>query len=869
MAVRGKVSEVLGGCLVALATLKIGVAFSIGVAHAVAHPEATEPRTLLMLLHVVIFAAVGGFLLVAGRDDARARSLGTVYVLIGVVFADSLRPLVEAALGPGPLLLRGVLTLQPDAFSPLFVWLFVRDFPRATITERFATTLRVAVAASLVVGVALFVGDILWFVAELQAPQPAWASHLALLARGSDRSLYFPVQFVLSGVAMAVLLHRARHAPPDERRRVSLLVWGLVLGTVPTIAWVLAWSAVPRVDDLLPIRRAGWVLYPLLLSVPLTTAYAVLTHHALDVRLIVRRALQYALARYSALALAPAVLLLVSIYRQRDRSIGDVATSTESLLLLSLTAGGLFLLRGRQGMLTRIDRHFFREQYDAQRILKRLVDQCRWAGSPHELAGVLRSEVERSLHPGLCELLLLDTDRDAVASPDGRLPPLPLTSGLVATAGASGGIVEITGGTRGRHPGGADGEWLRQSGVCLLIPLRDDDARIVGLLALGQKRSELPYSSEDLTLLESVASAAEMTIAHFRLLERVPSQLPRVGAADEAGDDAWECGACGAVQAAEGPCVRCGAATGQSLLPRLLRGAFEVHARIGAGGMGVVYRGTDLRLERPVALKTLPYLSPDEARRLHREARAMALAWHPNLAVIHGVEEWRGRPVLVCEYLPRGTLADRLVPGPLPVFEVFDLGARLASALATLHQARVLHRDIKPSNIGFAQDGTPKLLDFGIAHRIGATVGAGAPHGDGESTGPASLLRGTPRYMAPETLAGVPPGPSSDVWSLCVVLYEAATGRHPSEDRGAGEPRGRGDGAMHLRGLPAPCTAFFRRALALDPDARPAGADALARELRELRSIVRGTPGASDTITIELGGHGSSARRSGRTDATM
>src|SRR5207253_8576282 len=116
-----------------------------------------------------------------------------------------------------------------------------------------------------------------------------------------------------------------------------------------------------------------------------------------------------------------------------------------------------------------------------------------------------------------------------------------------------------------------------------------------------------------------------------------------------------------------------------------------------------------------VAIKTLPRVSPEHAMRLRREARAMAAVQHRHLALIYGVETWRGTPLLVVEYLDGGTLADRLKAGPLAIDGVRELGISLCGALHSMHRSGVLHRDIKPSNIGFTREGVPKQLDFGLA----------------------------------------------------------------------------------------------------------------------------------------------------------
>jgi serine/threonine-protein kinase len=218
---------------------------------------------------------------------------------------------------------------------------------------------------------------------------------------------------------------------------------------------------------------------------------------------------------------------------------------------------------------------------------------------------------------------------------------------------------------------------------------------------------------------------------------------------------------------AAGNTCACGGGRALAALPACLHGVFRVERRIGRGGMGIVYLGSDLRLDRPVALKTLPCLSSASVTTLRNEARAMAAVTHPSVAVLFGLEEWRGTPVLVTEYLPGGTLAARIAAGPLPLTDALALGATVADALAVLHGRGWLHRDIKPSNIGFCSEGTPKLLDFGLTRWRPATDDSSEP------------LAGTPLYLSPELLDGETPSAHDDIWALALVVVEMITGAHP------------------------------------------------------------------------------------------
>jgi serine/threonine-protein kinase len=202
-------------------------------------------------------------------------------------------------------------------------------------------------------------------------------------------------------------------------------------------------------------------------------------------------------------------------------------------------------------------------------------------------------------------------------------------------------------------------------------------------------------------------------------------------------------------------------------------GPFLVKERIGAGGMGEVYRATDTRLGRDVALKVLhPAFTADEKRlrRFEQEARAAAAVSHPNIVVLHDVGMHEGEPYLVTEVLEGHALRDEL-KGPLPLGRAIDLGRQLASALVAAHTHGVVHRDLKPENLFVTAGGTLKVLDFGIA-RLDAEV----PEGAAATTETGAVL-GTVEYMAPEQVRGQPADHRVDLFAAGCILYELASGR--------------------------------------------------------------------------------------------
>ncbi|HEY3043677.1 MAG TPA: protein kinase [Vicinamibacterales bacterium] len=203
---------------------------------------------------------------------------------------------------------------------------------------------------------------------------------------------------------------------------------------------------------------------------------------------------------------------------------------------------------------------------------------------------------------------------------------------------------------------------------------------------------------------------------------------------------------------------------------------FRIDAVLGAGGMGVVYRAYDTRLERTVALKVVSdrSLDPEARQRLVREARHASALSHPNICTMYEIGDIAGDPFIAMEYID-GEPLDRIVArGPLPVRQVLEYGLQIAGALAHAHGRGILHRDLKASNIVIAGDGRATILDFGVARRLDANAVDRASRSDLDAP-----IAGTLAYMAPEVLRGQPADARADIWALGIVLHELLAGAAP------------------------------------------------------------------------------------------
>jgi serine/threonine protein kinase len=252
-------------------------------------------------------------------------------------------------------------------------------------------------------------------------------------------------------------------------------------------------------------------------------------------------------------------------------------------------------------------------------------------------------------------------------------------------------------------------------------------------------------------------------------------------------------------------------------------GPYRIEQKIGQGGMGTVYRATDTRLDRPVALKISRRLFDD---RLEREARAISCLNHPHICTLHDI----GPDYIVMEFVEGETLAARIGKGALPVSDVLRYGAQIAGALAAAHDKNITHRDLKPANVMIAKNGV-KVLDFGLAKRS-------TPDGTLTATG---AVMGTPAYMAPEQLKGRAADARTDIFALGLTLYEMATGKHVVPGR-----------TPAMDGLPARFTHVVERCLEPEVENRWQSARDVKAELEWAAAEQPGAgvrPGAAASVT--------------------
>lgn len=729
-----------------------------------------------------------------------------------------------------PALVGGLLWIAEVgavAGTPLF-FTFFAIFPRALFRARWAWGL------VWLPGIGAISVSILHYYRLVYQPGratgiPDWALP-ALLSVG--------VAYIFSGL-LALVANYRRLEEVNERRRMRVLVVGSVVGLPPLVAVTVLSSLGGRSGTLANFFLSFPVLMMVVLlftAFPLSFGYAILRHRLFDIRVMIRQGAQYALARGVMLSLVPvlAVVLLADLLLHGDQPLIAILGARGWVYGALVGVAALAHTKRRQ-WLEALDRRFFRDRYDAQRLLREVVEEVRQAGSFERVAPLVVARIEAAFHPEFAALLAREprevSYRSLAAAPAGQAPPpLPSDSKLMALMRVLGKPLQVSltesGWLKQQLPH-AETDFLRQARIDLLVPIAGSPERTEALLALGVKRSEEPYTREDQDLLVAIAASLAL------LLEKPAPGPVRVS---EAFEECPQCGTCydtGAVR-----CAQEGASLMPMRLPRLLAGRYRLARRRGRGGMGTVYEATDTALERSVAVKVIRddlVGSADAAERFRREARAAASFSHPNVVTIYdfGVAA-DTRAFLVMELLEGWTLREELQRHKrLAAPRAVEILRGVCAAVDAGHRRQLIHRDLKPENIFLARGETgesAKVLDFGIAKFLSAATQPTADTGTG-------LLVGTLYYMAPEQLHGESAQPAWDLWALAVVAYEMLTGARPFAGATAAECHsallaGRFTPlATHLPEAPAPWQGFFARALALERAGRPDSAHTFFAEL--------------------------------------
>jgi eukaryotic-like serine/threonine-protein kinase len=783
--------------------------------------------TTLLVALLMIYYRPHVFLVRIGAWFLAAAALSSVILLPGQAAVWRQLPAIAGVLLWGPALSTVIL--------PAIFFTFYARYPRTVPGNGWIWWAAYLPAAAQLAGSGSYLYAVVYTPERAMGVVPDW--FLPLHAAAS-------LLYLAGGIAIQVVNWR-RLESAGERRAALMLA----------IAATLCWAAVVPIvlldwqggaSSLAPAffsTRGTVISAALFLACVLSLSFTLLRGRVFGYSVIIRSGLRYALARRFLLAIAPAagILLLADLLIHGQQPLLQIVEA-RGWIYLGLVGLGLFAQSRRERWLEALDRRFFREHYDAERLLVDVAETARKATGFEKVAPRVVAKVEEALHPEFASLMVREPNdaayRSIAASPAGQAPPpLRSDSKLMSLVRMLGKPFELTANSdwlREKLPS-QDTDFVRQARIDLLVPVTTDPEARDAILVLGPKRSEEPYTEQDRSLLSAIAASLAL------LLER-PAVRSSAFNDTNSFQECPRCGAC--YDTGTDCCSKEGSVLTRRAVPRLLVGRYRLERRLGEGGMGTVYEAVDLALERRVSAKIIHDTlaeSGDATDRFRREARAAASFTHPNIVTVHdfGVVG-ESRPFLVMELLKGRNLREELdLAKRLPPARVLHIQRGVCEAVEAAHQRQLIHRDLKPANIYLAQiegQEIPKVLDFGVAKWLRPVPSSDAPTMSHVGTG-IGVLVGTIPYMSPEQLLGGAAERGWDLWALAVVTYELLTGRHPFSAPTLTECR---EAILAGRFAP-PCELvpqapkkwdrFFARTLALHAEGRPKSAREFLVEL--------------------------------------
>jgi hypothetical protein len=807
-----------------------------------------SPRTLVVLVYSLSFLGVGLVVFLLRPGDKHALLLSLCFAALGASWAI---PYLDET---SPVWLRALMVFGYcfKPYFPVFLLHLFLVFPRplALVRRRprlefyvYLPTLLLTVTFDTFL-IYLFLTDALAFYAFVERHTgPILFGGLLLLA------------YLLACLVALVLQYRA--ADLVSKRKLRIILAGCLAGFAPALVFFTTMALITLWRGDVGVPSGLYTSVNLLqILVPVSFAYAIVRHQVIPVSLIVRRSIQYLLAKNAlrVLLLLPVAGLMLSIALDPHRSVADVLLRNSTYFYALAVAAVALGLVFRRSLNEWVDRKFFREHYNQEKILRGLVDDIKGLDSTAEMSRRVSEQVERAVHPESVYLFyrggrtgeLTLSYTSGGASSAGQELRIPEDSQLLRLMELQGGAQDFPFPPKTRLPRG-EKDWLMSLGTRLVVPLAGTDERLAGLFLLGGKKSEVPYTARDRELLESVASQIAIVYENVRLKEgaredrRVRHEV--LSRFEGRGVNLLkECPACGrCFDSTATRCDREGSEL-QLTLPveRTVEGRYRLDRLIGRGGMGAVYEATHLALRSRVAVKILSgRLFGDNAAlsRFGREARALArLGQHPNIVAVHDYGELKTEGAfLVMDFIDGESLAALLKRErklePARAAELFE---QVLEGVGAAHRAGIIHRDLKPENILVSRaegegGARVRLLDFGLAKVLRAEGG------EAQTMTQPGLVMGTFGYMPPEQLSGGEVDCRADLFSVGVMCAEALTGERPFRGRTPLELlhsmerddfRLPGD-SPEVKRL---CEAL-RRALAAEPARRYASAEEMRSEL--------------------------------------
>jgi tRNA A-37 threonylcarbamoyl transferase component Bud32 len=756
----------------------------------------TVQRFLPDLLVAILLLLCGTAVLIAGSRDITTR-----FIVAGffVLIFPTLSPALIAYPGWGEVSTATALLLAVlwRPWHVVITWEALSRFPEP-VTEQwtgraFRTTLYTT-------------GMLLW--ATLNIPllaqitglphafgleTPRWLS----FGSGPGPSTLVAAFEAATAIAFAIVLTRnyRRLPTPSARRKIRWAAAGFGL----TTATYLCFKVLQGVFIITGVSEAGiasevigsGVTISIAVAV-LSFAYVVIRHRVLGIQVVIRRGLQYLLARQvlRLVIVFPLVIVLFEIVRNPNRSAADLVLHSSWIFYAGVTATASISLRYRRVMADWVDRRFFRASLEREQALAKLIERMRGATSAAEIAVTVAREIELALPVDGIHVLLRDSPdaplRVAFSyAPEAALRICELVNGGDTSPLRTGKVVKL----EKANPSDSYFESAgNSSGEILVLPFLGITGADFGALVLGPKKSEEPFTDRDRELLQSVASQVAVVYDVLRLRERITQEskerLQVLAHLSEQGISLLrECPNCGECYGNDRENCSADGSTLTLTLPigRVVEEKYRLDRRIGRGGMGVVYASSDLHLKRRVAVKIMIgelFGNQSALMRFTREARTVARLSHPNIIAVYDFGGLAaGGAYIVMELVSGKSLREHVrQPSPLAPERIARWLQHLCAATAFAHAQGVIHRDLKPENVMVAPtpDGERAIvLDFGLAK-----IKDDLEQAEGDVTF-AGAVMGTRGYMSPEQRAGELVDGRTDVYAIGVLAVEMLAGLRP------------------------------------------------------------------------------------------
>lgn len=666
--------------------------------------------------------------------------------------------------------------------------------------------------------------------------------------------------YFLTGIASLVVNYFRSDIPEKRKIRfivisilliplliLLLFVVGILLGIIDMILYKEPYLVNIALTSSLIISYLNFALIPLIF------AYAIVRHKVIPISFVIRRGLQYVLAKNALrlLLVLPIVGMVWNIVANPSRRLDEILLqNSPSFYLFALLATGLILLN-RFGLREWVDRKFFRVQYNQEKILRELTEAVKESDSLVKLSRLVSSKIQLALHPENVYLFFRDDANQSgfslgfttdSGSENSSNLKLAADSPLLRFMQQQRGAVEFPS-RQGDELPNREKRRLREIGANLLVPMHGTDGRLAGIFLLGEKLSEIPYTGRDKELLETLANQIALVHENLSLKDRVRREQrikTEVLARFEEGNINLlkECPTCG--RCFDRDVINCPEDNSKLnfTLPveRTIENRYRLEKLLGRGGMGSVYEAMDLRINRKVAVKILSgakFGNREALRRFEREAQSAGRLNHKNIVTIYdyGTLSTEGA-FLVMELVYGESLSDIFKrEGKLSWQTAARWFKQILDGVETAHKAGIIHRDLKPDNIFVVSDEGNKtrlcILDFGLARLNEMEIVSPS-----NATMP-GMIMGTLGYMSPEQLRGERVDERADLFAVGVMIYEALYGEKPF----------RGQTFQELRlamtqeisfDLEQSKARFFEQALALNPENRFASASEMKQALLDL-----------------------------------